>query len=250
MVNHDIEIKHAAVEPALPCDARCTALPVGCSEVQTGKPQCAATAFFKFKPQVDAREQHAVLQIFVAGIVHAHKPLGGRGLKGAAHIKRKSKPPRKPLISHRHQAPQGGHGSVPSQGCAQRPLHVRARQSVRPEKKGQTGLYPAFRAAQSRHRGLIRHKTQGQRTAASVVPLQLACQRKIHGFERRPRHHKAARIHAYIPAGLGRGAGKPRAGLKLALGQGRDQNMPGRERKMFKREAQIELFRPKGGLRP
>ena len=83
MVNHGIEIKHAAVEPALPCDARCTALPVGCAEVQTGKPQCAATAFFKIEPQVDTREQHAILQIFVTGVVHAHKPHGSRGLKAA-----------------------------------------------------------------------------------------------------------------------------------------------------------------------
>ena len=114
MVNHGLEIKHAAVKPGLPGDARCTALPIGSAKVQTGKPQCAATAFFKIKPHIDAREQHAILQIFVTGIVHAHKTPGGRGFKTAAHIQRKRKPPRKPLVSHRHQAPQGSHGSVPA----------------------------------------------------------------------------------------------------------------------------------------
>ena len=100
-----LKIQMAAVQPALTHNTRCATLPIGCGKVQPRKAKGSCVAFFKIKPQVYGREQHTQSKVFISGIVHAHKTLGSRGLKGSGHIKCKGKPPRKPLVGHRQQTP-------------------------------------------------------------------------------------------------------------------------------------------------
>ena len=77
MVNSYIEIKLATVQSALTGNTRCSPKAIGGGKVHTGKPQGSCPAFFKIKPQIYGREQHAQGKIFVPGIVHAHKAPGG-----------------------------------------------------------------------------------------------------------------------------------------------------------------------------
>ena len=127
MVQICLEIKLAAVQPALPRNVCRAPQPVGSGKVQPCKGQSPCVPFFKIKPQIYGREKHAQCKIFVAGIVHAHKALGRGSFKGSAHIKRKGKPPRKPLVGHGQQAPQGGRSAVPAHRRPQGPLHMEAR---------------------------------------------------------------------------------------------------------------------------
>jgi len=257
MVQHGPQIQIAAVQPAAARQAQAAAQAVGRAEFQmhaSGQRACAACRILlsglfpvQVQAQIDVREQHAQHQVLITGLVHAQAAGHARRGQRAPQIEIQGYPAVETAVRQGQQAPDGTHGPLPAHLPGQLPPGSGFGQAVRAEKQRQAQVEAGLAAAQGLDGLGVQLQPRGQRTARGAA-LNAAHQGQIQRGHGTARHAQTAHAQPEIPAGPGRAAAEPHAGLGRAQRQSGHQRAPGFQGQTVQNDPQIKFLRRQRAL--